>query len=244
MIVRQFRESGMDAFRAFLGQARQESTTPLPLHLLEDNAFSEAIVPIVRVDPQNFATRREAAEYLQRILAPLPEHEVTLNAGLWTWLSLFYFDQVCPIRKGKRTLTKNDYTYVFEPKNSRHYYRHLLFTAWRVLQVAPVHNRLFLDTSLASLDKVTTEVMKRLFLIRIPCIFEVLDRLYWDEQRGRSRRNIVDMSTIHPGDLVHRLPIRIRQLEKTYDLHVLSADQLLDLLGDEFRRSVPIAQSA
>jgi hypothetical protein len=33
---------------------------------------------------------------------------------------------------------------------------------------------------------------------------------------------------------MHRFPIRIRQLEKTYDLVSLTADQLIELLGDEF----------
>ena len=71
--------------------------------------------------------------------------------------------------------------------NSRHFYRHLLFISWQIIQVAPKHNRLFLGSSVSTLDKVTTEVMKRLYLTRIPCIFEVLDRLYWDESRGRLR---------------------------------------------------------
>ena len=31
-----------------------------------------------------------------------------------------------------------------------------------------------------------------------------------------------------------RFPTRIRQLEKTYDLMSLDADQLLELLGEEF----------
>ncbi|MFH1923831.1 MAG: hypothetical protein ABIP48_28565, partial [Planctomycetota bacterium] len=165
---------------------------------------------------------------------PLPEHEVAENAGLWTWLTLLFFDDVCPAQKGHRTV-KNDYCYVFEPKNARHFYRHLLFIAWKVQSIAPNHSRLFLNNSVASLDKITTEVMKRLYLTRIPCIFEVLDRLYWDEETGKARRGIVTPSRVKPGDLMHRLPIRIRQLEKTYDLVSLSADQMLELLGEEFQ---------
>jgi hypothetical protein len=73
-----------------------------------------------------------------------------------------------------------------------------------------------------------------LYMTRIPCFFEVLDRLYWDEKRGRARPGVTDFQKVTAGNLVHRLPIRIRQLEKTYDLHSLTADQLLSLLGDEF----------
>ena len=75
--------------------------------------------------------------------------------------------------------------------------------------------------------------MKRLYLTRIPCIFEVLDRLYWDESRDRPRPAMAT-PRVRAGDLTHRLPQRIRQLEKTFDLMSLNADQLVDLLGDEF----------
>ena len=45
---------------------------------------------------------------------------------------------------------------------------------------------------------------------------------------------MTDFQKVTAGNLVHRLPNRIRQLEKTYDLHSLTADQLLSLLGEEF----------
>jgi hypothetical protein len=77
--------------------------------------------------------------------------------------------------------------------------------------------------------------MKRLFLTRIPCFFELLEKIYLDPETNRTRKGMVDTTRITPGDLTHRLPTRIRQLEKTYDLHSLSTDQLLELLGPEFR---------
>jgi len=238
MIVRQFNDEGIDRFREFLAAARENPTEPVPRGLLEDEEVSAIVHPEVAVEPRRLERKADAAYYLERILKPIPEVEVAQNFGLWTWLSLFYFDEVCPQKAGKRAV-KNDYHYVFEPKNTRHYtrhfYRHLLFIAWRTLRVAGAHNRLFLGTPLATLDKVTTEVMKRLFLTRIPCIFEVLDRLYWDSKRGRARAGIVGTRPLRPGDLTHRLPTRIRQLEKTFDLVSLDADQLIELLGPEFR---------
>jgi hypothetical protein len=46
---------------------------------------------------------------------------------------------------------------------------------------------------------------------------------------------LVSPHAVKAGDLVHRLPITIRQLEKTYDLINLKAEQLLELLGPEFQ---------
>lgn len=233
MILRQFRPAGIQAFQKFLAECRESPRTPVPRQLLEDETLTEAVKPAITIEPKRFATRADAAEYLSSLLRPLAESDVAANVGLWTWLSLFFFDEVCPPADGYRAV-KNDYTYLFEPKNPRHFYRHLLFIAWYVLRIAPKHNRLFLNGSLASLDEVTRLVMERLYLTRIPCLFEVLDRLYWDQRRGRARSGIVTRENVKPGDLRHRLPIRVRQLERTYDLFSLTADQLIDLLGVEF----------
>jgi hypothetical protein len=234
VILRQFLPEGIQAFRSFLASSRESLRTPVPRQLLEDKTMTELVNPAITVEPKRFATRRDAAVYLHAVLKPLAESDVEANVGLWTWLSLFFFDEVCPAADGYRVV-RSDYTYVFEPKDPRYFYRHLLFIAWNVLRIAPNHNHLFLNGSVSSLDEVTRLVMERLYLTRIPCLFEVLDRLYWDHSKGRARSGIVTQGTVKPGDLRHRFPIRARQLEKTYDLFSLTADQLIELLGDEFK---------
>ena len=170
MIVRQFLPSGIKAFRSFLAICREDPRTPVPFRSLEDETLTEVIKPSITIAPKRFATRRDAAVHLSDLMAPLSDQEVAANAGLWTWLTLLFFDEVCPPKAGKRKV-RNDYSYIYEPNNSRHFYRHLLFIAWRALRIAPEHNRLFLnDNSVSSLDKVTSEVMQRLYLTRIPYI--------------------------------------------------------------------------
>lgn len=232
--VRQFTLAGIEAFRRFLAACRLDPSLPAPWELLEEDSLTERVIPHLEVQQRSFGTRREAAEYLTSLLAPLPQDGVAKNAGLWTWLSFFFLNEICPLRSGTR-LVKNDYYYVFEPDNARHCYRHLLFIAWHAHRIAKPFDRLFMCQPLSVLDKITEEVMKRLYLTRIPCIFEVLEQLYWDEVNQRPRRGIADARNIRRGDLYHRFPIRIRQLEKTYDLVSLNAEQLLELLGEEFQ---------
>jgi len=240
MILRQFNADGIEAFRAFLAECRDKPNTRVPTELLEDYRLTQLVVPPVEIEKRRLVKKADAATYLAKVLEQIPETHVANNVGLWAWLTLFFFDDVCPTANGTRAV-KNDYCYIYEPRNSRHFYRHLLFVPWRILRIAPKHHRLFLTSPVATLDTVTTEVMKRLYLTRIPCIFEVLDRLYWHDTLGKPRKGIVGQQ-VRPGDLSHRLPLRIRQLEKTYDLMSLSADQLLELLGDEFDE-VPMAAS-
>jgi hypothetical protein len=240
VIARSFTDEGVRQFRAWLAAARQDPAREPPRCLLEDDRVTRGLDAPVAVYPVRLATKREAANYLAQALAPLAADQVARDAGLWTWLSLFFFDAVCPPRSGGRRV-RNDYYYVFEPQNPRHYYRHLLFVSWNVRRLAGGHDRVFLDTPLSRLDQATEKVMSKLYLTRIPCIFEVIDRLYWDPERQRVRSGVLGPWPGSPGDLRNRLPLRIRQLERTYDLVSLDAGRLLALLGDEFqpRDTVP-----
>ena len=242
MRLRQFNKAGIEAFGKFLASCREDPKESVPTDLIESDEHTILVPNEIEVEPRNFSSRRAAADYFHNVLSPLSADAVRKDAGMWTWLSLFYFDQICPIFNGNRTV-RNDYTYIYMPDESRYYYRHLLFIAWRVKHVAPEHNRLFLDSSLVTLDKMTTEVFKSLYLTRIPCLFELLDRLYWDSANGRPARGIVSPGKVSAGDLIHRFPTRIRQLEKTYDLQTLDANQLLEILGDEFQQRAAKSQS-
>ena len=232
MMLRRFKPEGIDEFKALLARLRAGTDEEIPPDLLEHRGFTEIVEPQIQIVCEQLDTKGDAARYLRGVLSPLGEDEVRHDAGLWTWLTAMFFDSVCPFRNGVRKI-RNDYYYIFEPHNARHSYRNLLFISWRVLQLAPNHNRLFLHSRLRILDKVTEQIMGRLFLTRIPCIFEVLDRLYWDTVSQRPRPGVTSAEP-RAGDLRHRLPTRIRQLEKTFDLQILNADQLIDLLGDEF----------
>lgn len=233
MKLRAFNDAGIQAFRNYLDRCRSEPTLTPPTELLEDDALSQPISPMIEVEPRAFGTKEDAARYLTERLAVLPEPAVDRNVGLWSWLTLFYFDSVVPARDGRRVV-RNEYYYIVD-LDSRYVYRHLLRVAWLILKVAPTHNRLMLTTPVSILDKVSERTMARLYLSRIPCFFEVIDRLYWDPKRGRSKVGIANPnSKAKPGDLDNRLPMRIRQLEMTYDTQSLAADQLIELLGSEF----------
>jgi hypothetical protein len=235
--VRSFNESGLRAFEEYISLRRNGLLQVVAEDLLNDTSLTESLMVNVEIQPREFATRRSAAEYLHKQLADIPAEQLRKDAGLWSWLSLYYFNQVCPEIEGERKI-RNDYTYIFKPDESRYYYRHLLFIAWNVFHVAPKHNRLFLDQSLYRLDKYTSEVFKRLYLTRVPCIFEVLERLYWDETTNAPRKRMVSPGKIIAGNLMHRFPTRIRQLEKTYDLLSLTSSQLIELLGQEFKQHI------
>jgi hypothetical protein len=233
MRLRQFNASGIDRFRLVLQTCRENPLAAIDLQLLEDKELTEEVQGDVEVTAQAFTTKGDAGHYLHSLLDPILAHDdIMANIGLWSWLSLYFFDSVCPPDSQGKRRVNNDCHYIYEPV-SRYYCRHLLFISWRILDITKTHHRLFSTTKISILDRVTLEVFGKLYLVRIPCIFEVLDRIYWKEQSERVRKNVAG-SEIMKGDLTHRFPMMIQQLEKTYDLQSLSADQLIGLLGSEF----------
>lgn len=243
MRLRRFTSEGLQRFREFLAGCREWPMLPVPRVLLEDDTVTTIVSPTIEVHDRPFANRAESAHYLTELLRPLRAHEVARDVGLWSWLTLFYFDSICPDSGGTRSVKTIEH-YIYEPDHPYRSYRHLLRCGWQALRDAPEHHRLLLHGPLSRIDHVAAEVLKRLYLMRIPCIFEVVDRLYWDERRGCPKRGITSSGRPKPGDLRSRLPKRLRQLEKTFDLFSLTADQLIDLLGDEFRQQEPAAMRA
>lgn len=243
MELRRFNQRGMQAFRDCLAAIRNEPGSDLPTELLFDPSLTSVLSPTIDFDvPKGpFADRRIASEYLHSNLQSLEKSALEKDDGLWSWMSAALFRYLCPVSSGIRVV-RADYTYILDSSNLRLSTRHLLHLAWRIPIVAPQFNRLLLDTSFHSVDSFTDKIMKNLQMTRIPCIFEVLDRIYWDINSKGRRKGVVHSSKITAGDLTHRFPLRISQLELTYDLSSLTSDQLIELLGEEFQFDAGVAK--
>lgn len=232
--LRQLTSTGIERFRSFLAQLRKDRTLSLPFELLIDPETSEAVPQEIQLERPGFKVKSDAASYLKDRLAPLHSPAIATNAGLWTWLTLFYFDDVCPAVDGSRKPVA-DAHYILDPFNHRRRYRHLLATPYRILITIPDHNRIFLNTPLPVHGDLIEQTMGRLYLIRIPAVREAIDMLYFDEATGRVKRGAMN-KTPRRGDLRSRFVTRIQQLSLTYDVGSLNGAELISLMGAEFER--------
>ena len=229
--LRRLTPAGIDEWTAYLAAAKADPAVEVPTGLLDDPKLSEPVAD-VPVPALRFETRREAADVLTELLSGLPESEVEKDVGLWDWLTLRYFDSVAPPAGGRRSLYQ-PFCYHFSPDDHRLWYRHRLFIAWEVKRLAGQYDRLFLDRELASLDKFTELAFRRLSYTRLPNMPEVIDRIYFDVSKNQPRTGTAFGGS--DTDFGTRFPRRLDQLELTYDLHSLSADRLIELLGPEFQ---------
>jgi hypothetical protein len=92
--VRRLNGAGVEAFRAYLGTLREVAREVPPRELLTDPTTSEALGVEALVEDRRFASRLEVGRYLAERLPSVTG--IDADVGLWSWLSLFWFDQVCP----------------------------------------------------------------------------------------------------------------------------------------------------
>src|SRR5438045_1074660 len=124
MRVRTLTPVGIAKFIEYLDLLEAEPTRMAPTHLLEGDEFSQAYGNPTEIERKSFETRYAAAEYLDDILAKTGVADPGRNVGLGTWLTLLFFDQLCPPNKsGERELRERP-AYIPEPQNFRRYYRH------------------------------------------------------------------------------------------------------------------------
>src|SRR5690242_9921669 len=96
MKLHRFNSDGIGEFVGYRASLAVDPTLPPPVELLEDPALTELVLGDVEVANRSFANRLEAGEFLNQLLDTANVRTPERDAGLWSWLTLFYFDEVCP----------------------------------------------------------------------------------------------------------------------------------------------------
>lgn len=234
-VLRRFNDAGITEFVRRIETLRAGGVAEIDDAFVTDGKLTEPVVPEVPIERPTFQTKRDVGAYLsERTRAARAAHGDD-DRGLWTWLSAWHWDAVCPTREANSRRVLAPYSYVFGHLFEQRKTQHLLAVAVRLYEQA-ASSRLLLDTPVYSLTSLVEQVSTRLAMTRIRGFFDLLDMLYLDPRTGKAKQGVVDAKVVRPGDLRHRLSARIRQLEVTHDLTNLTAEQLLNLLGDEFRQ--------
>ncbi len=237
--VRKLNEKGIALFRDFIAAARRGQKASPPHQLLYDPATSAPTEGEARVEPMKFVSRLQAAEYLTAVLDGLGREEVDHSPGLWNWLSLFYFEELCPEVGGTRKVGK-EYRYVLtpvsDPEHFRHYYRHLLAGAYTIhnLHASRDVGRILLCGAVEKFDDFNEQLASRQEFVTNSGLMGAVDVLYFDETKSKPKRGAASNKR-KPGTLRRFVDV-IQQLDLTYDLYSMTAKELVDILPGEFTR--------
>ena len=230
-LIRSLNRQGVERFRRYLESLRHDAREPPPLELLEGADYTRGLSVDIGVDSDAFNTRWSAGRYLTEVLQPLPREEVDENAGLWAWLSLFYFDRLAPPREGGGRRPGRDYRHI--PDFSfRNRHRHLLLGPYMVYRRHGPCTVLLLSGALHVESKLYHEVAGRQDLIANRGVIEALNILYLDRRRGVPKRGCQAPKDV-PGGVLRFIRV-LQQLDLTYDIYGMSGEEIIELLPPEF----------
>ena len=236
MNLRRFNTDGINSFATYRARLALEPNLPPPVQTLEDPALTEEIAGEIEVPKRSFATRLEVGRFLNELLESsgiaLPERD----RGLWTWLTLFYFDEVCPEDGNGHRKTHNDAARLLPIlDNHQRFYRHLLlgpFLGARAHRDNPDRAIAMLCNPVWQPGEIAEQLASRKELVTNRGIVELAAKLYYDSARKTFKTGAGSKTRGAP----RRLADLLNQLDLTFYLYGMSADELGALLPKEFDR--------
>lgn len=230
---------GINRFGEYLDLLENEPARLLPTNLLDDSACSEIFGKATEIQKREFASRYTAAEYLNDILNQTGVADVESHIGLWAWLTLFYFDELCPANKsGERELRERS-AYIPEPRNFQRYYRHLLLGPFRIFRAhrdSPQRAMALLCKPLPIIDDIVAQLASRQEFVSNPSIVELATQLYFDPAKRTTKRGAGGKG----GGSPRRLADILWQFDVTWDLYGMSIKEFWSVLPKEFEKFRPV----
>ncbi len=227
--LRRLNDAGIAQFASYLQQIRNGALfhpSPAILHVDE---FSSPVSPAIHVEQLTFKNKFEAARYLAEKLAPLGT--VIDDAGLWSWLALYYFEQLSPAGDDGLRRPRQNYHYIPTRDSGWTADRHLLLEPYKLYLTHGMYARLLLYPKVHEHGAFVYDLGHRRELIANRGLIEAVDILYWDAKRSRPKRGAASPSN---GGSLRRLIAVLQQLDFNYDLFGMTAREILALLPQEF----------
>ena len=234
MNVRRLNDQGIERFTAFLDSLSGDAPMPYPSALLTDPDGTVEIQPTIEVEQRAFGSRYAAAEYLYNVFKDSGLTNIERDPGLWAWLSLFYFEQLCPPNARGERKPGEGARWILNT-SGRRYYRHLLagpFLVFRQHADHPERTLALLCGPLHQMSDVYLEIADSPQLITNPAIIAAATFMYYDSEKGRLKRGT---ARDKPGG-ARRMGEVLSQFDCTWDLYSVSAEDVFALLPQEFDR--------
>jgi hypothetical protein len=234
MKLRALSQHGIRRFGEFLDRVVNEPTLPIPYELLESKEASTGISSDVEILPGPFESRFELAEHL---VTQFDAAGFTGGgdgaSGIWPWISLYWFDMLCPLNKDGKRVPGARARWVPEADNFQRYYRHLVFGPYAVFRAhsrAPQNTRCLLSTIPSKPGEVFEQIVARQEIVTNAVVVAVANRLYWNASAKSLWRGAGGADAGSSRRFVQVL----QQFDVTFDLYSMSEDELWELLPKEF----------
>lgn len=234
-LLRRLNQKGLQGFADFLQSFKTDAPHGVPVDILTSAQTSDDIGIDITMEPQVFGSRLEAAKYLDKKLSDSGLRKVEDDTGLWAWLALFYFEQLCPpVARGQRKPGELA-RWIPEVTNYQRYYRHLLAGPYRIYWTHRDNPERALALLCGPIDRpgeLVEQFASRQEMVTNKAIIQSATALYIDPATKKPRRGAGGKGPGSP----RRLADVLKQFDVTWDLYTMSPQKLLTLLPNEFNR--------
>ena len=230
MKARRLNEYGLDEFRRFVSDLRNGGSMNTPTGLLSSEASSEHVDINLELDDTVFGSRYELGVWLTDRLDEEAAGHLVGDAGFWSALALYWFDQLCPVKQGGTRKPAMVYNYILS-ENYNHRPRHAIYTTWQLVSQYGQDARFMLSKELPVRGELIEQIMARQYYMGCDGVMRAASKLYYDDEKKTFKKGAAARST--PG-CVSRFISWLQQLEINYDLYSMSPDALIDLMPSEF----------
>lgn len=194
MLLRCLNDEGVAAFAADLDSIRQRISEGPQRSLLEDARFTEPF-PFGEVDVElrEFANREFFASYIDARMAVAGITHTVDVPGMWEWLALFYWEEVCRKKTDGRWSVTGNERYIVNRRAQSRNYRHALresylnFRAYR--DSGNNEAAVVLSQPLNELSDIVESICARERIKTSPGAMRAATMLFYNQSTGRSHPN-------------------------------------------------------
>jgi hypothetical protein len=242
-LARRLNATGIARFEEFLNALKTQPKLVPPVELLTSDETSSALEVNIDIEATTFPNRLEAAHYLDSKLSDSGLKNIERDRELWAWLSLFYFDILCPADGHGCRKPGEIARWIPQPQNYLRYYRHLLAGPYRIFRAhrdCPERALALLGGPLDRPGEIVEQFASRQEIVTNRAVIQSTTALYWDTTTNKPKRGAGGKG----AGSARRLADVLLQFDVTWDLYAMNADNLLNLLPGEFSRFRPAEPAA
>ena len=229
-----FTEDGITEFRQNMNLIKSGTTFDLDKdRLFSGNNVSKYEMDINLPEFNPSTSKYDFIVSLTNTLQPIELRKEFYNSYLWSWLSAFYFDLLCPIEAGIR-YPKAEERHILSSENWRRYYRHLIAAPLRLYIELGELSIGYLDGKINVHGEYFEQLASAQDIATSPGIIEAANILFWDPERRSFKHG--SRGKDKPGTIRRYARDIIPQFQMTYDLNSMSGQEIVDLLPSEFER--------
>lgn len=225
--IREFNQNGLEELAEFLRLAKAAPNTMPPWDLLDDHRYFKVVPKAGTVEKRAFKSKLEFARYIFERTSAMSPATLRLSIGVWAWITLFYFDELCPAdSRGNRRLRSSEKYLASGTHIASGLDKHLLFFPWKMYALHKEDAGWILGGALGDDTKVMRELANSYRRNVSPTFVKLAKAMYFDDTSNTLKRGA---TTNRPGSL-RRLDRVMSQLDLTYDIFGSTPDVLKRLL--------------